>query len=80
LKISFGVHPSGTPAAAQSSNVLWRIGEADNRHDEFALSPTNYTKFLSRFGSLDGVYYIGLSQPESDWPYLLPGRPSSRAE
>lgn len=60
-------------AAAEPSNLLWRIGKADNNHAEFAFSPTNYTKFLSRFGSLDGVYYVGLSTPESDWPYLLPG-------
>ena len=59
--------------AAESLNPLWQIGQADHSGAEFALAPTNYSSFLERFGSPDRAYYIGLSKPESDWPYLLPG-------
>ena len=59
--------------AAEPLNPLWQIGIADHRGAEFALAPTNYSSFLERFGSPDRAYYIGLSKPDSDWPYLLPG-------
>jgi len=53
--------------------VLWRIGQSDASISEFALAPTNYARFLENFGSPDHAYYVGLSQPASDWPYVLPG-------
>ena len=59
--------------AAETPQLLWQIGQADHSGAEFALAPTNYASFLEWFGSPDRAYYIGLSKPESDWPYLLPG-------
>jgi len=53
--------------------VLWQIGQTDRSAAEFTLSPTNYAKFLQFFGSPDQAYYIGLSKPARDWPYVLPG-------
>ncbi|MGO8674314.1 MAG: GH92 family glycosyl hydrolase [Limisphaerales bacterium] len=62
-----------TVHAADSLEPLWRIGQAGHRAAEFALAPTNYAAFLERFGSPDQAYYVGLSKPENDWPYILPG-------
>ena len=59
--------------AAESLQPLWRIGQAGQGAAQFALAPTNYAAFLERFGSPDRAYYIGLSRPESGWPYILPG-------
>ncbi|MBI3851898.1 MAG: glycoside hydrolase family 92 protein [Verrucomicrobia bacterium] len=59
--------------AAESLHPLWQIGQADQRAAEFALSPSNYPAFLQQFGSPDHAYYVGVSKPESDWPYVLPG-------
>src|ERR1035438_7366017 len=60
-----------TPSEGQ--HQLWQIGQVDNNIAEFALAPTNYTHFLEWFGSPDRAYYIGLSAPQTDWPYILPG-------
>src|SRR5579859_2741223 len=54
-------------------HTLWRIGNPDNSAAEFALNPDGYTKFLEKFGSPDHAFYIGLSNPQDDWPYVLPG-------
>lgn len=59
--------------AAELHQPLWQIGRADASAAEFALSPTNYTAFLQQFGSPDHAFYVGVSQPDSDWPYVLPG-------
>ena len=60
-------------SGADARQPLWQIGQAYNRAAEFALAPTNFPQFLLRFGSPDRAYYVGLSKPESDWPYVLPG-------
>src|ERR1017187_2496673 len=62
-----------TGRAAESPNPLWQIGLANHSGAEFALAPTNFGSFLQWFGGPDRAFYIGLSKPESDWPYLLPG-------
>ena len=59
--------------AGAGNQTLWQIGQTDNRIGEFALAPTNYTHFLEWFGSPDRAYYIGLSAPQTDWPYILTG-------
>jgi predicted alpha-1,2-mannosidase len=56
-----------------STKTLWQIGEPNRSGAEFALAPTNYPSFLESFGSPDHAYYIGLSKPATDWPYILPG-------
>lgn len=48
--------------------VLWRIGKADNRSAEFALAPKGYASYGS-----DGLFVVGRSRAESDWPYAHPG-------
>ncbi len=60
-------------AAAAPANVLWQIGTPDHDDAEFALAPGGYADFLQHFGSPDHAYYIGISNPRSDWPYVLPG-------
>ena len=58
---------------ASHAETLWQIGETDRSAAEFALAPANYTAFLQQFGSPDRAYYVGISTPAGDWPYLLPG-------
>lgn len=59
---------------AIASNVVWRIGTADNSGAEFALGPSEYKRFLEKdFGYEDRYYLIGKSQPQTDFPYTLPG-------
>jgi predicted alpha-1,2-mannosidase len=60
-------------SGADAAQPLWQIGQADHQAAEFALAPTNYPEFLQRFGSPDHAYYVGLSKPGQDWPYVLPG-------
>ncbi len=54
-------------------SLLWEIGKANRNNAEFALAPGDYQSFLLRFGSPDRAYYVGLSTPQADWPYVLPG-------
>jgi predicted alpha-1,2-mannosidase len=60
-------------AKAETVSALWQIGNSDGSFAEFALAPGDYRRFLQQFGSPDQAYYIGLSKPESAWPYVLPG-------
>lgn len=53
--------------------VLFEIGKEDHSYLEFALAPDKYTEFLSSFTGEKGVYKVGYSKPEKDWPYVLPG-------
>lgn len=53
--------------------VLFEIGKEDHSCAEFALSPDKYMEFLSPFTGEKGVYKVGYSKPEKDWPYVLPG-------
>ena len=58
---------------AVESQLLWQIGTQDNSSSEFALSHGDYARFLENFGSPDHVFYIGLSDPQTGWPCVLPG-------
>ena len=58
---------AAVPAPA-APNVLWQIGRSDDSAGEFALAPNNYGAF-----SADGVFCVGISRPETDWPYVHPG-------
>ncbi len=60
-------------APAGELRPLWQIGKADGNDAEFALAPADFSKFQFRFGSPDHAYYVGLSTPQADWPYVLPG-------
>jgi predicted alpha-1,2-mannosidase len=54
--------------------ILWQLGKADNKADEFALGPSEYGKFLSRdFGFEDRFFLAGFSDIRNDFPYVLPG-------
>lgn len=55
------------PAAA-APNVLWQIGQSDDSAKEFALAPGDYGAF-----TMDGLFCVGISRPEADWPYVHPG-------
>ncbi len=56
------------------AQTVWSIGEKDNSAAEFALAPDKYADFLKNdFGWEDRYYIIGLSKPEKDFPYILPG-------
>ncbi len=59
--------------AVESPRPLWEIGSVNQSAAEFALAQGEYARFLQRFGSPDQPYLIGLSQPDRDWPCVLPG-------
>ncbi len=59
--------------AAEEHHTLWQIGQPDRSSAEFALAPGDYARFLQRFGSPDHAFYIGISQLQIEWPYVLPG-------
>jgi len=59
---------------ARTQTTLWQIGNADHKPTEFALAPSGYKHFLEKdFGWEDKFYLIGVSKPEQDWAYILPG-------
>ncbi|HOH51582.1 MAG TPA: hypothetical protein PLI98_12665, partial [Candidatus Hydrogenedentes bacterium] len=58
---------AAVPAPA-APNVLWQIGRSDNSAAEFALAPGSYGTFV-----MDGLFCVGISHPETDWPYVHPG-------
>ena len=54
--------------------IVWKLGEADNSTNEFALSPGDFNDFLKNdFGWEDNNFILGTSDISSDWPYVLPG-------
>ena len=56
------------------NNIVWQIGDADNSPAGMALAPDEYSRFLEYdFGWEDRCYFVDLSTPEKDWPYVLPG-------
>lgn len=56
------------------AQTIFSIGTTDNSAAEFALAPDKYNDFLKNdFGWEDRYYIIGLSTPEKDFPYILPG-------
>jgi len=61
-------------SSSTQADILWEIGVADNKSNEFALAPGNYKQFLEHdFGWEDGAYVIGHSSAKTDFPYVLPG-------
>ena len=48
--------------------VLWQIGTSDNDTAEFSLGPKDYKQYRE-----PGVFVVGRSTPEKDWPYVQPG-------
>ncbi|HEV2328140.1 MAG TPA: GH92 family glycosyl hydrolase [Verrucomicrobiae bacterium] len=60
-------------ARAGDAQPLWQIGTIDAKDSEFALAHGDYTNFIEKFGSPDCAYYVGLSDPKTDWPCILPG-------
>ena len=65
----FGISAS----RGQENQPLWQIGAFDNSDAEFALAHGDYTNFLEYFGRPDHAFYVGLSNPQTDWPCVLPG-------
>ena len=65
-------------ACSKKSEVIWRIGKDDNSAAEFALAPDGYRQYIaSDFGWEDKFFLIGTSEPDRDWPYILPGTSDS---
>lgn len=59
---------------AAPTKTVWQIGEKNHSASELALSPDKYKEFLANdFGWEDKFYIIGLSSPQKDFPYVLPG-------
>ena len=59
---------------ATPTKAIWQIGEKNHSASELALSPDKYKEFLANdFGWEDRFYIIGLSSPQKDFPYVLPG-------
>ena len=58
----------------KETNVIWKVGKADNSANEFALAPNGFKKFIEHdFGYEDKFYLIGHSTEKNDFPYVLPG-------
>lgn len=61
-------------ACKSKNKIIWQIGEDDNSCAEFALAPNNYPEYIANdFGWEDKYFLIGTSEPQSDWPYIIPG-------
>ncbi len=58
--------------AAHAQTYLWQIGVTDTNDSEFALAPGGYTNYASEFPS-DTTYIVGVSTPQTSWPYVQPG-------
>ena len=54
--------------AAAASKALWQIGKPDHNNAEFSLAPGGYARFQQ-----DGLFVVGMSDPQKDWPYVQPG-------
>ena len=55
-------------STAFPQEILWEIGTSDNSTAEFMLAPGGYGNFKT-----DVIYYVGISEPAADWPYVHPG-------
>ena len=55
-------------SSAEEPKLLWQIGQPDNDTAEFALGPKGYARY-----DRDGLFLVGQSTPERDWPYAHPG-------
>jgi predicted alpha-1,2-mannosidase len=57
-----------------NQHIIWNIGIADRKADEFALAPGGYKDFIKHdFGFEDKFFLIGHSKEKNDFPYVLPG-------
>lgn len=62
------------PELWAATKTIWQIGEKNHSTSELALSPDKYKEFLANdFGWEDRFYIVGLSSPQKDFPYVLPG-------
>ncbi|MBN2269596.1 MAG: GH92 family glycosyl hydrolase [Sedimentisphaerales bacterium] len=53
--------------AFDPAHCLWQIGTPDNDTSEFALGPKGYREY-----DKDGLFIVGQSDPNEDWPYVHP--------
>ncbi len=61
-------------SCSTQNKTIWQIGEADNSSADFALAPNDFANFIENdFGWEDRYFLIGNSNPNTDWPYILPG-------
>ncbi len=61
-------------ACSVENKIIWQIGQNDNKGDEFALAPNDYSRFIEKdFGWEDKFFLIGYSNGKTDWPYIIPG-------
>ena len=58
---------SAGQAIDPDADYLWQIGVPDDDTSEFSLGPGGYAKY-----SKDGLFIVGLSDPNKDWPYAHP--------
>ncbi len=60
--------------SAKAQKTIWELGVSDNSATEFALAPSDYSKFLEKdFGWEDRFFAIGYSKEKEELPYVLPG-------
>ena len=65
---------STIPFSATAQKSIWQLGVSDNSAAEFALAPSDYSRFLEKdFGWEDRFFAIGHSKEKQDLPYVLPG-------
>ncbi|GHU98283.1 hypothetical protein FACS1894159_00520 [Bacteroidia bacterium] len=58
----------------EGGKVAWSIGKKDNSSDDLALGPNRYREFLANdFGFEDKNFVIGVDDPRTRFPYVLPG-------
>lgn len=63
-----------TPLYLRADKIVWEIGKKNNSAAEFALGPSDYSKFLANdFGYEDRYFLMGVSTADKDFPYVLPG-------
>ncbi len=61
-------------SAFSQSTVIWKIGENDSTPSGMALAPDQFSRFVEDdFGYEDRFFLIGHSNPQTEWPYVLPG-------
>jgi predicted alpha-1,2-mannosidase len=73
VSLGLGLITFAGNARAGDAQPLWQIGTMDKSDSEFALAHGDYTNFISNFGSAEHAFYVGLSDPKTDWPCILPG-------
>lgn len=62
------------PFRVTAQKPIWQLGIPDHSAAEFALAPSDYSRFLEKdFGWEDRFFAIGNSNEKKDLPYVLPG-------